>query len=114
MIRIFATAAGVTSAGFVTHMLVDPVIVELEKGANRAGWYLIMRYTIGTIGVIFSTVFAMYATLPRRRYEWEEVVREAGLAYLSCSVMFGGGVALARVWRGLKRTGKGQVSRLHG
>lgn len=103
MIRIIATAAGVTGAGYASHMIFDPVIVELERGANRSGWYLIMRYTIGTIGVIFSTVFAMYATLPRRRYEWEEVVREAGLAYLSCAVMFGGGVALARVWRGLKK-----------
>ena len=103
MIRIILTAAGVTGAGYVSHMVFDPVIVELEKGANRSGWYLIMRYTIGTIGVIFSTVFAMYATLPRRRYEWEEVVREAGLAYLSCAVMFGGGVALARVVRGLRK-----------
>jgi len=103
MIRIILTAAGVTGAGFVTHMVVDPVIVELEKGANRSGWYLIMRYTIGYLGALFCTVFAMYATLPRRQYSWEEVIREAGLAFLSCGVMFGGGVALARVWRGLKK-----------
>jgi hypothetical protein len=102
MIRIIATAAGITAAGYATHVIVDPLIVELEKGANRSGWYLIMRYTIGYLGALFCTVGAMFATLPRRQYSWEEVIREAGLAFLSTGVMYGGGVALARVVRGLR------------
>ena len=102
MIKIIATAAAGIATGYASHMIADPLIAELEKGANRTGWYLLMRYTVGSLGVLFYGVGAMYATLPRRQYEWHEIPREAGMAYLSSLVMFGGGVALARAAKGLR------------
>lgn len=102
MIKVILTAAAGVAFGYASHMIADPIINELEKGANRTGWYLITRYTVGSLGVTFYSVGAMYATLPRRRYEWHELPREAGMAYLSGLVMYGCGVALARAVKGLR------------
>jgi hypothetical protein len=100
-VKTIVTAFGGVAVGYIAHQT-DPYITKLEEGANRPGWYLIVRYTIGILTVMFFQQWAMAMTLPERTYTKAEVIREAGLSLMASSMMVGGGVVVARFARALQ------------
>lgn len=100
-VRTMATAFVGVAVGYIAHQT-DPYITKLEEGANRPGWYLIVRYTIGILAVMFFQQWAMTMTLPERTYTKPEVIRESGLSLMASAMMVGGGVVVARFWRALQ------------